>query len=311
MEADVLEITGAAEVFHPQDLRAGLHLGLGEQLVDLPAHHGLDEVGVGDAVHIVGADVVGIPEHRDPGGQGVHVFKAVGNENNGRAVVPELPRNPVQLLGLPLGQGGSRLVHDDDFRMEGKGLGDLHHLLLRHGQVAHDLVGVEVGVQLLQKPVGFLVHGLPLNDAVALFHVADEDVLRHGQVGIGGHMLVDGGNAGLLGVTGALEVHRLSVEQHFALVRLVHAHDDFDECGFSRAVLAHQRVDLAGPQIKLDLVQGPDAREDLGDAAQFQYGVGHSFAPFSRLPRGSRPDFSFFDFLIFSVSHNLVSMILC
>ena len=46
----------------------------------------------------------------------------------------------------------------------------------------------------------------------------------------GKYVLINGGNAGFLGIAGGLELHRLAVKKHFALFCLVHTHNHFDEC---------------------------------------------------------------------------------
>ena len=210
-EGDVLEEACPAEALDLQHLLADLHHRLGEQVVDLATHHGLDEVGVGDLVHVVGADVLGIAEHRHAGGQPVHVLKAVGYEYDRHALLPKLVHDAVQLLGFALGQRGGGLVQYDDAGVGGERLGDLHDLLLGHGQRAHLGGGIELGVHALQQLVGLRVHLLPLDDAVFDDLVAHEYVFGHGQVRVGGGVLVHRGDAGGLGVAGALEVHLLAV----------------------------------------------------------------------------------------------------
>jgi hypothetical protein len=279
-----LKVARAAETLDAQDLLAELDLRLREQVADLAADHGLDEIGVRDAVHVVGADVLGVAEDGHARGQRVHVLKAVGDEDDGGAVVAELARDAVELLGLALGERGGRLVHDDDAGVHGQRLRDLDHLLLGHGERAHDDVGAEVGVELLQELVGLLEHLLPENDRAPALFMAHENVLRHGQVRIGGHVLVDGGDAGLLRLARVAEMHGLAVEEHFPFLRLVHARDHLDECGLACAVFAHQCMDLAGLQIEVDAVQGFDARKDLRDAAQLQNGIGHTTRSFLIFP---------------------------
>ena len=48
------------------------------------------------------------------------------------------------------------------------------------------------------------------------------------------------------------------------------ASDDVDQGRFAGAVLAEQHVDLAGPEVEIDVVQCQHAREALGDSDHFE-----------------------------------------
>ena len=54
-----------------------------------------------------------------------------------------------------------------------------------------------------------------------------------------------------------------AVEEHPARVGPVDAGDDLDQRRLAGAVLAHQRVDLAGPEVERDVVERLDAGEGL------------------------------------------------
>ena len=66
---------------------------------------------------------------------------------------------------------------------------------------------------------------------------------------------------------------RLAVEQHRPFVRLVHAEDDVAERRLAGAVLAEQALDLAGPEVEVDIVQSGEVAEPLGDARHFEQGA--------------------------------------
>ena len=57
----------------------------------------------------------------------------------------------------------------------------------------------------------------------------------------------------------------LAVEQHPPAVGPVEAGDDLDQRRLAGAVLAHQRMDLAGPEVERDLVERLDAGKRLAD----------------------------------------------
>ena len=62
----------------------------------------------------------------------------------------------------------------------------------------------------------------------------------------------------------------LAVPQHLALVGRHDAVDHLDQRRFAGAVLAEQRVDLAGLDLEIDVVVGEHARKLLADADELQ-----------------------------------------
>ena len=67
-------------------------------------------------------------------------------------------------------------------------------------------------------------------------------------------------------------VTSLAVEQDLAVIGLGQPVEDVHERGLAGAVLAEQGVDLAGPDLEVDVVVGDDARIALGDAAHLERG---------------------------------------
>ena len=65
---------------------------------------------------------------------------------------------------------------------------------------------------------------------------------------------------------------RPAVDADLALVRPVEAGEDVHERALAGAVLAEQRVDLARPQVEVDVVVGEDAREALDDPGRLERG---------------------------------------
>ena len=103
--------------------------------------------------------------------------------------------------------------------------------------------------------------------------VADEDVLGHAQIGEDQRLLVDGGDAEPLGVGGVAGRHGRAVDQDLALVRRVDAGHHLDQRRLAGPVLAHQRVDLAPPQLERHVVEGTRGPEALGDAPHGEHDI--------------------------------------
>ena len=85
-------------------------------------------------------------------------------------------------------------------------------------------------------------------------------------------MLVDHADAAGDGVGRPGELDLLAVEQDLALVRPGEPVEDVHQRGLAGAVLAEQRVDLAGPDLEVDVVVGDHARVPLRDATHLERG---------------------------------------
>ena len=184
-------------------------------------------------------------------------------------------------------QRRSGLVHDDHPGVLVDHAGDLHHLLLGGGQVAGHVRGPDDGVHLhllqqLQRP---RVHAAVVQEHAVGFFLAQEDVLRHGQVLGNAQLLMDDRDALVHGVPGALEFNLFSVQEDIALRGGVDTGEDLDQRGFTGAVFAHQGVHLSGVEIHRYVRQGSDARKDLGYMNCLQAGL-HIRHPFTVIPFG-------------------------
>ena len=79
--------------------------------------------------------------------------------------------------------------------------------------------------------------------------------LQPGQI----HLLIDGGDAGALGLGRRGEIDLLAGKLNAARVAAVHAGQDLEQRGFARAVLADQGVDFAGRDTQFGVDQGMHA----------------------------------------------------
>jgi len=68
------------------------------------------------------------------------------------------------------------------------------------------------------------------------------------------------------GIQGRLDVNFFSFQQHTPMGSLFYAGQNLHQGGFPCTVLAHQHVNLAAINIKIDILQGYSARKYLGDA---------------------------------------------
>ena len=104
--------------------------------------------------------------------------------------------------------------------------------------------------------------------------VAEEDVLGDGELGEEQELLVDGGDAALDRVARGDGGELALADADAAAVGGVHAGDDLDERRLAGAVLAEERVHLAGEDVEVDVLEDADAGEGLRDAGERDEG-GH------------------------------------
>ncbi len=181
------------------------------------------------------------------------------------------------LVGLAGRQHRGRLVQDQEAALQVKLLEDLAFLPLAGGDVGD--LGIERHLErhprekrferlLLLAPVD---HG---RHVVARQHEVLGDRHRRHQR----EVLVDHAEPERMRVLRIGDRLFAAADQHVARGRVVVAHDAFDERRLARAVLAEQRVECAGLDLQLDIVQRGEIAEPHGhgdgfDAEAFVAGV--------------------------------------
>lgn len=145
------------------------------------------------------------------------LLKAVRYEQHRGALFAQGTDDPEETGHLAAGEGGGRLVHDQDAGVEGERLGDLDDLLVGDGQSACGAVGVEFDTEALHQGQRRGVRGLVVDTAEGSAGLAaHEDVLGDRQIGEERGLLVDHGDARVPGVGRTVEDGGLAVQQHLA-----------------------------------------------------------------------------------------------
>ena len=163
-----------------------------------------------------------------------------------------------QDFGLAAGEDRRRLVHDEDARLAGERLGDLDHLLLRNRELGDWQARVDGRRQLVQELARLGAHGLPVEKQPLLQLAAEKDI-RLGRELLGEiEFLMDEDDALVFGFLAGCEGDRLAAKQDIAARRRLITGQALHQRGFAGAVLANQRMHLAGPQCEVDTVQNLD-----------------------------------------------------
>src|SRR5262249_19602326 len=98
--------------------------------------------------------------------------------------------------------------------------------------------------------------------------VAEHDVLRNRERVDEPKVLMHHRDAGVERVTGRVELDRISPQPDLTLVRPVQPGEDVGQRRLAGAVLAEQRVYLAGSRLEVDVLVRDDSGEPLRDSPQ-------------------------------------------
>ncbi len=236
---------------------AAEHVGDQRELVGVPKRPQAHRASVAHGRHPV-ADLEELVEemrhveHRDPG-------------------APELADHPEEHRGLLGVERRRRLVHDNQARVERDGAGDGHKLLDRGRVLPERCSHVDVDAEPAEDLAGPGVRGAPVDQEpqpprlVAHHHVLGDRAQWH-EV----ELLVNRGDARRLRFARACDLARRAGEADRAGVAAIDASEDLDERRLARAVLADQRVNLAGRDLKRRAVQGRHAPERLVETGHRQ-----------------------------------------
>src|SRR5918998_879662 len=96
-------------------------------------------------------------------------------------------------LDLLLREGSRRLVQDEHLRLDGQGFGDLHPLLLGHGQARHQTARVYLEAHSPEQVHRSLLLLSAVDEPPARGPASPEEVLGDGEMWGQGELLVDHG----------------------------------------------------------------------------------------------------------------------
>jgi hypothetical protein len=218
----------------------------------------------------VARDEAAVAHHDHLVGDALHLVELVRDVDESHAVGLELRHQREQALRFRWRERRGRLVHDQQPRPAGKRPGDLDQLLLRHDELAHLGVGIGLQPHLAHHRRRAFAHRRVVEPPAAPLLVAEEDVLRDGQVLGQVELLVDQHDAGGLGGARSRELRRAAVDAQLAAGGRLVAGGDLHQRRLARAVLAEQPVDPAGLQRETDPVQHLHRAEGLDHLVERQ-----------------------------------------
>ena len=267
----VLHLLARVNVFHAQAFPARLQMNLREFFLQFAPHHVADDFIQIGVRHVQNGHVAAVAHDRRAVADLHDLLQTMRDINDGNAARFQHTDRIEQRFDFTIGQRRGGFIHHQHLGIDGKCLGDLHHLLVRHAQIAHQRAGADFHAQIIQYLLRIGVHTLPIHHE-AVFHdlPPHEYVFRHGQLFRQVQLLIDDGNAHPLRIVRRGDFHFPAVKQDFAFVLLICARKHLHQRGFARAVFAEQRVHLALFHGEIYVIQRQNAREFFNDALHLQ-----------------------------------------
>ena len=259
------------EIAHRKDGSARARRGLTAAHGDVPPDHRGNDRARRKALDCGGQDAPAVAQHGDAVGESKHLIQAVRRVDDRNAPGRELAHHLEQRLTFRSREGGGRLVHDQNPRVERKRLGDLDQLLFPDPELRDAALGVDIDAEAPQERARGLHDAPPVDDGPEdQRFAAKKNIVGRRQLGDEVEFLVDDRDARALGVLHAGETNRRSRKPNRAFVFDMDAGEDFHQSAFAGAVLTHQGVHFAAHQVEVYVVHGLDSGERFGDAFGFQ-----------------------------------------
>src|SRR3712207_4658450 len=269
-EVYVFELTGTAQAAYLEGHLASAVWTPGEQLVQGSSHHEADQLLGVELVGRRGGDVVPVPQYGDTVGEREDLVEAVRDVDHAHATGGQVRDDPEELLDLPLGQGGCRLVHDHGLGLPHQGPGDGHDLLVGRREPLDAGGDAPIGAEGAQPPLRLGPHGVPVQPAPAGARsvATDEQVLGNREFGEEVELLRDHGDPGFLRIPRRGELDHLATDLQRSLIWCIETVDYLHERALAGAVLADQGVHLTRAQVEIYALYGRHAAEAFGDAPE-------------------------------------------
>ena len=211
-------------------------------------------------------DKAAIAQDRDAIADLVDLVDEMGDEDDRKPSAFELAHDAEKEFGLFRVEARGRLVEDEDPRVLFERARDRHQLLNGDRIGAEGTFDVDVDAEPLEPFLGAFARLAPRDQAEPARLPAERQVLRHRHRRDEIDFLVDRADAERARLPRSVDLDGVAVQANFALVPAQGAGHDLDQRRLAGAVLAHQRMDLAGIDPEIDAVERANARKGLGDA---------------------------------------------
>ena len=172
-----------------------------------------------------------------------------------------------QAMRFPRGEGGGGFIHHQNAAVAVQRASNFYLLLFGDGELHHPIGGAELCAEAVNHRLRLGGHLLALHHPAARQLAAEEDIFGYGQIGRELHLLINQSDACGQRIFRPFNVKRLAVDQDLAAGRGIGPREDFHQRAFSRAVFAHQRMDLTGKHRQIHALERVETAKRFGNAA--------------------------------------------
>ena len=252
-----------AEVLHLKDRTACF----GRALLDLEIHRTTDHFrghkrGIRRS-HIHNVNQLSAADNRAAVGHCLYLVQLVRDYHDGFSFLHKIPDNPHEFVDFLRSQNRRRLVKNQDVGVAVEHFQNLHTLLHSHGNVLNLHVGIDVQSVLFAKRLDSCGSLLSVQDESAF--LSQDYVLGNRKVSHKLKVLVDHSDSKPRRVIRILYRNFLSADFYRSPVGMIKPEQDAHQRGFSRPVLAQNRMNLAVPHLKRNIIVRDNTRKFLPD----------------------------------------------
>ncbi|MNW47730.1 hypothetical protein D3C74_250710 [compost metagenome] len=160
-----------------------------------------------------------IAKHRNRVGQSKHLRHFVRDINARHPFAAQLVQDAHENRHFAFRQSGRRFIQDQDLRMLGQRLGDLHQLLLADAETPDFRVRGNLESDPLQPLGCIVVQLIPLDHAAFRRFRPEENVLAHRHLLYERQFLVNDGDAGFFRIGNVVELFLLAADDDVSAIR--------------------------------------------------------------------------------------------
>ena len=239
-------------------------------LVDLPAHHLVDQLQARQIGGHVLAFQFAVAQNRDAVRDRIRLIQEMGHEENGNALGLELSQGFKQATDFVFIETGRRLVENQDLRLGAQGTGDGDHLLNGHRITRQRERHIGRNIQRFKRGTCALMHLWPVNDRSAHGKSTDVDVFRHREIRAEIDFLINRTDAEVLCFKHGRGLNLLAAEANFTAIGCFNARQDLDQGRLPCPILPHQGMHFTGKESDSDILERNDTRKPLVDALHLE-----------------------------------------
>ena len=259
-EADVLIAAGKRQIAHLKQRLVRQAGGLERLFLKFAAGHVVGEFFIVQLRRVARSRQLSAAEN----GKALRDFKdlvqLMTDKQNGDPLFLQLQNDAEKRLNLLPGQGGRRLIHDDEFRVEHQRTADGNHLFFRDRKFTQSGVQIDCEADPRNCLLRNRAHIFPVYKFLFCDQLTvDRQILHDAQVRKNGEVLINDLNAAFNGGKRRDLLQGPALKFDGTGIALINTGNNLDQRGLATAVFTGQAMDLARTDLQRNAVERFDA----------------------------------------------------